>query len=153
MENTEAVEIFVQKFGEQDLHKRESMRRLMFYRAIVAIGDCIKHGDCWVYPKLDSSGYGSLSVGGRTTTVSRLVLCCATNKPLGYKEGKEFMEACHRTPLCRYRACCNPEHLFWDSKSNNAKRRETERAAREVAKLMVSGLISGASTEAPQCIA
>ncbi|MBZ5613235.1 MAG: hypothetical protein LAO23_04430 [Acidobacteriia bacterium] len=112
------------------------------YRAIVAIGNSIKHGDCWVYPSTNKEGYGITSVGGKSTSASRLVLCCATDKPLDYKVGKDFMDACHRTPLCRFRACLNPEHLYWDTKRNNSRRRELERAAAEVAKVISSDLFA-----------
>ena len=149
-----STESFLQTFGE-DLHNRESFRRLMFYRAIVAIGRSIKPADgcgCWVYPTTNDTGYGVTSVGGKSTSASRLVLCCATNKPLDYKEDGVFMEACHRTPLCRYRACCNPEHLYWDTKANNAQRRELERQAREVAKVVSIDLFSAGEPASPLCI-
>jgi hypothetical protein len=131
-----SVEDFLKKFGEEDLHARESFIRLMYYRAIVAIGRCTKHGDCWVYPSTNGSGYGVVSVGGKRPSVSRLVLCCATNKPLNYA-----MDACHLSPLCRYRACCNPEHLYWGTHQENSLRREVEKRARESAGVLSSALI------------
>lgn len=123
MNSPNQVDSFIERFEQPDLVGN------MYYRAIVAIGDSIKHGDCWVYPTVNPDGYGQTSVGGRTITPSRLVLCCATHQPMNYK-----MDACHRTPLCRFRACCNPEHLYWDTRKNNIKRRQTEAKAREAAK-------------------
>ena len=112
----------------------------MYAKAIEAIGRSIKHGDCWVYPTTNDTGYGIISVGDRRPSVSRLILRCATHQPLNHP-----MDACHKSPLCRYKACCNPEHLYWDTHQANCIRRELERQARGSAKEMVSGMFTGAS--------
>lgn len=138
-----SLENFLREFGEADLHERESLVRLMYYRAIVAIGRCTKHGDCWVYPGTNDNGYGVISIGGKRPTVSRLVLCCVTHKPLNYE-----MDACHKSPLCRYAACCNPDHLFWDTHRENCQRRELEKRANKAAKVLAAGLIPMSTPEA-----
>jgi hypothetical protein len=96
-------------------------------KALEVIGDSTKHGECWCYPQIDNGGYAKVRYDGRYTTASRLVLCAATNKPLSYG-----MDACHRTPLCRFRNCINPDHLFWETHAENCRRRELERRARAV---------------------
>jgi len=136
----QAIEALIQAFGDDPV-AAHNYRCEMVARAIKAIGDSTKHGECWVYPNTDDEGYGITSVLGKKVTASRLVQCCATGKPLDYhnEEGK-FMEAGHKTPLCRFRACLNPEHLHWVTKRENAERRELERRARaEAARLVAEG--------------
>jgi len=105
-------------------------------KAIEAIGDSTKHGECWCYPTTASDGYSKIRVGSKTTTASRLLLCCATGKPLNYG-----MDACHRTPLCRFKNCINPDHLFWDTHAENCKRRELERRARAAIAPLAGALV------------
>lgn len=135
-----SIETFVQRFAEATQLDDGSFLRLMYYRAVVAIGDCTKHGECWVYPRTNAAGYGVVRIGGKQTTPSRLILCCATQKPLDYE-----MDACHTTPLCRSKACCNPEHLFWDTHAENCKRRELERRARATFSEMAGHLVAGST--------
>lgn len=113
------LEHFMDKFGEQ--HPRAAM----LGKAIEVVADCIKptgekqdHREaCWRYPKGHTDGgYAVVSVLGRKITVSRLLLCCFTKKPMNYRHEKtgERMEAAHKTPLtCRHTDCANPDHLEW----------------------------------------
>jgi hypothetical protein len=129
------LENFLEKFSGDDPLTAHNLRCEMIARAIKAIGDSTKvthaGGTCWRYPKVSRDGYGVTSVLHRTYVASRLVLCCATGKPYNYhNEAGEFMTASHRTPLiCRFRNCLNPEHLYWETSSDSAKRRETEARA------------------------
>jgi hypothetical protein len=104
-----SVENFLEKFGVED---DGSLLSLIYLRAIVAIGDSTKRGDCWV--------------------------CCASHMPLNHR-----MDACHRSPICRFKACCNPEHLYWDTHKNNCERREAEKRRRQAAKVLVSQMMGG----------
>jgi hypothetical protein len=135
-----SVESFLEKFttSDGDWFSNHMSKWDRVITAIGAIGDCVKQGECWVYPHTDADGYSRIRVESKNTTASRLVLCCATNKPLDYG-----MDACHRTPLCRFRACINPEHLFWDTHAENCKRRELERRARKTIS-EVAGRLVGA---------
>ena len=103
---------------------------------IEAIGDSIKRGECWCYPNTAPDGYSRIRVAGKNTTASRLLLCVATNKPLDYG-----MDACHRTPLCRFKNCINPEHLYWETHAENCRRRELERRARIAIAPLVGDLV------------
>jgi hypothetical protein len=134
-----SIESFIEQFTESGVGLfADHMRRWdLAIKAIEAIGDSIKHGECWCYPTTASDGYSKIRVGNKTTTASRLVLCVATDKPLDYG-----MDACHRTPLCRHKNCINPEHLFWDTHAENCKRRELERRARAVIAPLAGNLVA-----------
>ena len=140
-----SVETFIQKFGSDDPVVAFNLRCEMVARAIRAVGDSTKHGECWLYPNVNASRYGITSVLSKTRVVSRLVLCLSTGKPYDYhNEDGEYMEAAHRTPvICHYRNCCNPEHLYWISKSENCKRREAEARAMAAAEKLAAGLVVG----------
>jgi hypothetical protein len=58
------------------------------------------------------------------------------------------MDDCHRSPLCRFKACCNPEHLFWDTHANNCKRRELEKRARQAAKVLIDQMANDTTSDA-----
>jgi len=131
------AEAFIEKFYVPE--DNGTLTRLMYYRAIVAIGDCVKHGECWVYPKVNGDGYGMLKIAGKVVTASRLILCCATHQALTFG-----MDACHRSPICRFRSCCNPEHLYWDTRENKCRKRESEKRAKEAAKLLVGQMTDAA---------
>lgn len=141
------LETFLEKFtddNDADVIAAYDSRCKHFHAAIKAIGDSTKHGECWVYPKVNKDGYGVTSVLHKTRVVSRLVLCLATGKPYDYhNENGEYMVACHKTPvICRHRNCCNPEHLFWETQTENCKRREAEKRAIAQAVQLSAGLIT-----------
>ena len=129
-----SLENFLEKFDENPV-TTHNLRCEMNARAIKAIGDSTKHGDCWRYPKVNRAGYGVTSVLHKTRVTSRLVLCCATGKPYDFhNESGEYMIASHRTPIiCRFRDCLNPDHLYWETASDGCKRREAEERARNAA--------------------
>jgi hypothetical protein len=141
-----SLEDFIQKFGDDDALNVHNLRCEMTARAIKAIGDSTKvahaAGTCWRYPKVNQVGYGVTSVLHKTYVTSRLVLCCATGKPYDYhNEAGEYMNAGHRTPItCRFRDCLNPDHLYWETRSDGCKRREAEDRARTAAGALVSAL-------------
>lgn len=84
------------------------------------LAKCVLVGDCWLWTGAkNSSGYGVARIGGSVHTVSRFMLHCATGKPMSTR-----LEACHKDGICPYKTCCNPRHLFWASKSDNAKARQ-----------------------------
>lgn len=62
-------------------------------------------------------GYGSLAVhiDGKKQhfTAHRFALILHTG------EDKKNYEACHQPLICKNRACCNPEHLRWDTHKSN----------------------------------
>ena len=130
-----SLEDFMQTFGEDDPVTAHNLRCEMIARAIKAIGDSTKDGDCWRYPKVNSGGYGVTSVLHKSRVTSRLVLCCDTGQPYDYhNEAGEYMIASHRTPMvCRFRDCLNPEHVFWETFSEGMQRREDEQRARTAA--------------------
>lgn len=142
-----SIEAFIERFGEDDAVAAHNLRCEMVARAIKAIGDSRKKGDCWLYPKTNSNGYGVTSVLHKSRVTSRLVLCCATGKPYDYHNAAgEFMIASHRTPIiCRFRNCLNPEHLFWETLSEGCKRREAEQRARTAAAEMAAALFKTTS--------
>lgn len=78
--------------------------------------------DCWLYPKKNGSAYGMKSIGGKTYTVSRIMLAIHTGESFDVKA-----DACHHHDICPYPNCCNPSHLFWDSRSNNCVEREARK--------------------------
>jgi hypothetical protein len=85
------------------------------------LASCDLIADCWVYrgtknPKLC---YGMKYIQGKMRTVSRFMLAYATRESLDLKD----YDACHVRD-CPYRACCNPNHLFWGSYNENCKQRE-----------------------------
>jgi hypothetical protein len=94
------------------------------------LANCELIADCWVYKgAINQKGYGMKKIGGVARTVSRFMLAYATRESiekLGY-------DACHRDEICPYKACCNPTHLYWATKSENCKAREQRaREEREV---------------------
>lgn len=59
--------------------------------------------ECWNWPKISKgTGYGLANVGGKTTTVHRLVYRLVFGK---------FDQKLHIDHLCMNRACINPSHL------------------------------------------
>ena len=133
-----SIETFIEKFTESGGgFFADHMRRWDFaIKAIEVIGDSVKRGECWCYPHTAPDGYSRVRITGKNTTASRLVLCVATNKALDYD-----MDACHRTPLCRFKNCINPDHLYWETHAENCRRRELERRARAVIAPLAGDLV------------
>lgn len=70
-------------------------------------------GDCWEWTgAIQSGGYGTVNLGGKGTTAHRLALILATGEP-----PTENLDACHE---CDNPPCCNPAHLFWGTRRENA---------------------------------
>lgn len=92
------------------------------------VDNCDLMGDCWIWRGAKtSSGYGIKYIQGRMRTVSRFMLAYSTRESLDTRQ-----DACHKHNQCPYRACCNPQHLFWGSHAVNSKDRERyERESRE----------------------
>ena len=125
------VEWFLKHYGKDDA-------RTVLRRAFECILECEredKPDSCWLHPEFNNAGYAIVKIDDRSLTVSRLVLCAYTHKPLNYHNDQgEFMEAAHKTPvICRHRNCINPNHLEWLTHSENCKRREAEKRARKAA--------------------
>jgi hypothetical protein len=93
------------------------------------VENCDRIADCWVYrgtknPKLC---YGIKYIQGKKRTVSRFMLAYHTRESLDLRG----YDACHIRD-CPYRACCNPQHLFWGAHTENCKQREAyEQESRE----------------------
>jgi hypothetical protein len=85
------------------------------------LGNCELVADCWIYKgAVNQSGYGMKKINGRACTVSRFMLAYDTRESLSNPE----YDACHRDDVCPYKACCNPQHLYWATKSQNCLARE-----------------------------
>jgi hypothetical protein len=138
------TEAFLRTFGDDPV-TAHNLRCEMVARAIRAIGDSTKVSECWLYPNVNSCGYGVTSVLHKTYVTSRLVCCLATGKPYDYhNDDGEYMVASHRTPIiCRNRNCLNPAHLFWETQKENCKRREAEaRAEQATSELAAKAVLS-----------
>ena len=84
------------------------------------LAECDLVADCWIFKgATNQNGYGMKKAGKTSYSVSRFVLAYASRESLGSK-----YDACHCDDICPYKACCNPDHLYWATKSDNCKARE-----------------------------
>jgi hypothetical protein len=83
------------------------------------LANCDLRGDCWVYrgSKTDD-GYGLKKFGESLHSTSRFMLAYATRESLNTNDS-----ACHKKG-CLFKACCNPDHLYWGTHSVNSADRE-----------------------------
>lgn len=85
------------------------------------LAKCELAGDCWIYTGAKSSeGYGVKKIHGKTYNVSRFMLAYETRDSLTH-----HFDACHKDGICPYKACCNPDHLYWATHAENCTARET----------------------------
>lgn len=106
-----SVDRFLDRFGVMTPAQKDQI-----YREIVS--RCQLVGDCWVYPVVNSKGYGCKRVGEKVIITSRFVQAYVTRESYNLKR-----DACHIGD-CSYRACCNPRHLDWGTHRENALQRE-----------------------------
>lgn len=71
-----------------------------FFAALVNEADT--SGDCWVWPRLDRSGYPSARMGKKYVALHRIVLEMKHGAALGSQ---------HAHHTCANSACVNPDHL------------------------------------------
>ena len=92
------------------------------------LANCDLQGACWVYrgSKTDD-GYGIKKFGESLHSVSRFMLAYDTRENLNTNSS-----ACHKKG-CLFKACCNPDHLYWGTHSVNSADRE--QAKRDYAEL------------------
>jgi hypothetical protein len=95
------------------------------------IDNCDLVADCWVYRGTANPAkcYGMKYIQGRMHTVSRFTLAYSTRESLNTND-----DACH-IPDCPYRACCNPQHLYWGSHPENCKQREEQERISRLSRL------------------
>jgi hypothetical protein len=92
------------------------------------LDDCDIDVDCWVYRQPNGEGYGVRRIAGRSRSVARFMLAASCG--LDLRMVSQEVQACHDDHKCRFRSCCNPKHLYWGTKEQNAKDRErSEREA------------------------
>ena len=85
------------------------------------------NGECRMYPVFNKSGYATCYVGRVKRSLSRVVLCVTTGKPLDYSVNGVRMEAGHLSRyVCLGGNCIRPEHLVWQTPEQNAAQREAE---------------------------
>ena len=117
-------------------------------RLVNGIDDLSNSDRCWNWMKSTSTGYGSMTVGGKTKRCHRLMYEIV----FGEIESSELF-VCHK---CDNPLCCNPRHLFLGkqkqnmedcsakgrsaSKHNNGMSKLTQSDADEIRRLAKTGL-------------
>jgi hypothetical protein len=75
--------------------------------------------ECWPWKEhLDKDGYAPFRIGSKRYKASRLVFYLKTGQDPG------DLEACHK---CNNPTCCNPEHIFAGTSSENRQQAVRER--------------------------
>lgn len=71
---------------------------------------------CWLWIACLVNGYGSIGSGGKhgRTIMSNRAVWILTRGPI-----PDRMCVCHNCPGGDNRACCNPDHLFLDTRAGN----------------------------------
>lgn len=125
-----------EKLAALDHASREYLRLKQWDTAMEQIHH-LPHNDhstdeCWVdlWAKRGIDEYwvvaGKWIDGKRESyTMSRVSLWINSDKPWDYhNEDGEPMDACHNTAVCiPLRGCINPDHLYWDTRAENLRRR------------------------------
>ena len=72
----------------------------------------IDENGCWIYPSTKTNRYANLRIGDKNKKVHRLVYEAI------HGSIPEKMEICHK---CDVGHCCNPEHLFLGTHTDNMR--------------------------------
>jgi hypothetical protein len=76
----------------------------------------IDENGCWIWTgMLDPYGYGSISMFYKKAKVHRLSLACKLGRAL-----RDDEMALHK-PICKSRACFNPDHLYPGNQKDNMR--------------------------------
>ena len=124
-----------EKLAALDPDSREYLRLKQWVTATEQMHR-IRHSDygteeCWVdlWDRHFEWAYWNVTgkwVDGKreSYTMSRVSLWIHSDKPFDYQSPTgEQMDACHDVSVCLFPGCINPDHLFWDTRSNNLKAR------------------------------
>ncbi len=96
---------------------------LVPYKKVILTGlfdRCEVVNDCLQWTGKPARGYGTKTINSKSYTVHRLVLILTTGMD------DKNLDACHKPIICHNRLCCNPDHLYWGTKSQNALDRKLD---------------------------